>query len=99
MDDGSEMMEAAEAEAPELRARLAGTLDALDHRLHDMVDVEVQVRKHAPTLLLAGAGAVVVLGGALAVRALLERRRRKNLNRERWRALKRFWYEPTRFGS
>ena len=85
-----------EREANLVRAKLATTLDVLDRRGHDMVDVKLQVKRHVvPLAVVAGTvalGVVSVFG--YAVFRLATRAERKRLERRRIPA--RVWNHPER---
>jgi hypothetical protein len=85
-----------EQRADELREKLVHTIDALEHRRHELLDVRYQVRRHAGGVAAAGLTAVLVTG-ALTVGAVQRARRRdERLRRERIRMLARFWRDPDR---
>ena len=52
-----------EASANALRSRLARTLESLDRRRHDALNIKVQAARHPVPIALIGAGAAVVIGG------------------------------------
>ena len=87
------------AEANLARSKLLHTVEVLDRRRHDAMDVGRQVREHAAPI---GAAAAVVVGGLVATTALLthyvstrpERRRR-----QRVRMLGRVWQHPDKVGA
>jgi hypothetical protein len=87
------------AEANLARSKLLHAVEVLDRRRHDAMDVGLQVRKHAAPV---GVAATVVVGGIVAVTALLthhlakapERRRR-----QRVRMLARIWDHPDKVGA
>lgn len=85
-----------EAEANVARARLARTLDALDHRRHELTDVKLQIRLHSRALLLAGGVVVLAIGGVVVVSILRARARERERPRERFQLLKMFWRRPER---
>ncbi len=62
--DGKTNRARLEASANALRARLARTLESLDRRRHDALNVQVQAARHPiPLALAAAAGTAVVVGG------------------------------------
>ena len=85
-----------EREAERTRARLLETLDVLDRRRHDLLDVRKQVEDHFAPVASAIAIAVLFLGGAIgvAIHDAIDRRRHKG--RARVRALARLWQHPDR---
>ncbi|MGZ3416240.1 MAG: hypothetical protein ACXWUG_18320 [Polyangiales bacterium] len=87
-----------ERSANRTRARLIDTIDALDHRRHELMDVrgqiEKQVRAHWKPVAILGGLAVCGLGAALGFSIYWAATRRVRLRRERWKALRRFWFHP-----
>jgi hypothetical protein len=85
-----------ERQANLVRARLATTLDVLDKRGHEMVDVKLQVRRHVvPLAVVAGTAALVVASGVgWAVYRLVTRDERKRRARRRLPAV--VWNHPER---
>ena len=85
-----------EREANLVRGRLATTLDVLDKRRHDLMDVKLQVRRFATPIALGGGliGFALLTGiGYLGYRiATIGERRR----RERAHVLQRMWNHPER---
>lgn len=67
-----------ELQIDSIRRNLTGIVRELDHRRHDLTDVKMQIDKHKPELL-AAAGSVVVVAGALGAVAFLLRRRNRKL--------------------
>lgn len=65
--DGKTNRERLEASANALRSRLARTLESLDRRRHDALNIKVQASRHPVPLALAGAGALAVAGGTALV--------------------------------
>jgi len=88
--------EALEREAERVRARLYDTLDVLDKRRHDVLDVKHQVEQHVVPVAAGGAIFFVGIGGviALAVHHAIDSRRHRG--RERMRAFTRIWRHPER---
>jgi hypothetical protein len=85
-----------EAEANVARARLARTLEALDHRRHEFTDLRLQVRRHARTLLLAGGVFALTAFGLALVSVLRARAKARARPRERIQLFKTFWRRPER---
>lgn len=85
-----------ERQANLARARLVTTIDALDRRAHEAVDVKLQLRRHRTALFVMAGVVLAPLVGAIAFSvyrsATNDRRRRK----ERVRALERSWRHPER---
>jgi hypothetical protein len=83
-------------EANEVRAQFLKTVEQLEQRRQKAGDVRLQVRRHAGTIAIVGAlalvatsGAAILLGRRIASSA---RRRRRN----RWRLAKQMWRHPER---
>ena len=90
-----------EAQADEVRAQLATTLERLERKRHDLVhlaDVPAQIEEHAVPIA-AGAAVALVVAGALVswavVRVVHAPERRRH---ERIEALRRAWQHPERVG-
>lgn len=83
-------------EANAARARLMRTVEALDHKAHDAVDVKLQVRRHLGTVVtvLAIAGIVMVSAIALVTYRIATHTARRR--RERFLMLRRVWRHPER---
>ncbi len=83
-------------QANQVRTKLLRTVEQLDQRRHDALDLRVQMQRHFRQLVIAGG--VLVLATAGAVALVVERvataaqRRRRN----RWRLAKRLWFHPDR---
>ncbi|HEX9296816.1 MAG TPA: hypothetical protein VF881_13320 [Polyangiaceae bacterium] len=97
--NGEEIREELEHEADVARARLLGTIDALDRRRNEMLDWKLQVRRHAGTVAVAGGGVFAAIAVTTGVVLLRVNRRNERLRRERWRALSRFWEHPERLAT
>ena len=91
-----EERERLEREANLVRARLATTLDVLDKRGHEMVDVKLQVKRHVLPIAVVGGTIVlaVVSGVGYAIYRIATRDERKRLERRRIPA--RVWNHPER---
>ena len=87
-----------EREANLVRARLATTIDVLDRRAHEAVDVKLQVRRNiVPIAITAGTIGAAILGGigwGIYRIATRDSRRRH----ERLVAARRTWRHPERVG-
>lgn len=83
-----------EAEANVARARLARTLEALDRRRHDLVDVRLQLHAHARGVAIAAALGVAGLSVAVAFAVRRARRLSESRPRARWALLRRMWRRP-----
>jgi hypothetical protein len=83
-------------EANEVRSKLMRTVEQLDRRRHQAVDVRLQMKRHLRQLVVAGAVLVVLTAGTVAllvnrVATATERRRR-----HRWTLAKDVWRHPER---
>ena len=63
LKDGKTNRQRLEASANALRSRLARTLESLDRRRHDALNIKVQAARHPLPIALLGAGAAAVVGG------------------------------------
>jgi hypothetical protein len=86
----------AEANADRIRSDLLRTLNELDRRRHEVTDWRTQLRSNWPFVAAAAGVAGAVVAARLLIERLTERRREKNLRRERIAALRRFWEHPER---
>ncbi len=83
-------------EANQVRSKLLRTVEELDRRRHEVLDVRAQLQAHVRQLALFGGLLLVATAGAVA--AVVHRistaaqRRRRN----RWRLAKRVWRYPER---
>jgi hypothetical protein len=95
-----EKRELLERSANRTRARLIDTIEALDHRRHEVMDVRGQIEKqvtaHWKPLAIVGGAMVVGLGTVLGLSIYWAATRRERLRRERWSALRRLWQHPER---
>lgn len=96
--DDTDDVEALTAEANAARAKLLRTVEEIDHRAHDAVNVRLQLRRHWKEALGVAvvAGVLVVGGVALAVYRLATRRERRR--RQRFLMFRRVWQHPERAG-
>ena len=85
-----------EREANMARARLATTIDEIDRRAHEAVDVKLQLRRHAAPLAVAAGIVVLPIVAAIGVGIYRLATRDARMRRERVRALKRGWRHPDR---
>ncbi len=83
--------EALEREAERVRARLYGTLDVLDQRRHEVLDVKHQVEEHVVPVMAGGAVFFVGIGGVVALAIHHAVHARRHRGRERMNALLRMW--------
>jgi hypothetical protein len=83
-------------EANQVRTKLLRTVEQLDRRRHDALELRVQVQRHMRQLVVAGG--VILLGACAAMVLVAHRissaadRRRRN----RWRLAKGVWQHPER---
>jgi hypothetical protein len=83
-------------EANQVRTKLLRTVEQLDQRRHDALDVRRQVQQHVRQLTIAAGVTMVALAGAVAllvhrITTAAERRRRY-----RWRFAREVWRHPDR---
>ena len=83
-----------EMEANRVRSRLLDTLERLDRKRHEITNVRLQVREHAPELAAVGGALALLLGGSVLLAVLGARRHERKLREERVRAIGRFWRHP-----
>jgi len=93
-DAGDETRRRLENDAERLRHKLADTLEALDRRRHDFVDLRLQARRHVPLIAGVGSALVLAMGGGIAFSIYRAKSRERRQRRERWRALQRMWTHP-----
>lgn len=91
----------AEGDLDSLRRDMGRLVSELDRRRKELLDVRGQLRKHPRVVIGAAAGAVLVLGGlvALAVESRRRRARPKTRARETRRALARLLDHPDRVAA
>jgi hypothetical protein len=65
-----------EAEVERARARLDGLVAELERRRHELTDVRLQLRKHAPLLVTVALGAAAAIGAAVFFNVRSRRKRR-----------------------
>jgi len=80
--------------ARQVRTRLMHTIEQLDQKRHDALDLKLQVQRHLVTAAVAAGALVLVTGGLAAllvhrIQTAAERRRRA-----RWRLAKDLWRHP-----
>ncbi|WP_437674731.1 hypothetical protein [Sorangium sp. So ce131] len=88
--------EAFERKADELRERLMHTIEAIDQRRHELLDVGAEVRRSGPGVVVGGL-LLAVMGGAAVIALVQDVRagaRGERLRGERIRALVRSWRHP-----
>jgi hypothetical protein len=88
-----------ERETDLARARLLGTIGELDRRRHELLDLRLQIRRHAGDLLSILGGVLMGIGSTAAVLVLRERRRARRVPTERFRAVVRLWQHPERIAA
>jgi hypothetical protein len=88
-----------EREADLVRARLLGTIGELDRRRHELLDLKLQIRRHAGDLLSILGGLMMGVGSTAAILVLRERRRERRVRQERFRAAARLWRHPERIAA
>jgi hypothetical protein len=83
-------------EANQVRTKLLRTVEQLDRRRHEALDLRVQLQRHVRQLTVVGGA--ILLGTCAAMVLVFQRvstateRRRRN----RWRLAKRVWWHPER---
>jgi hypothetical protein len=85
-----------ELRANQTRTRLLGTIDALDRRRHELTDLRLQLRRHAPGVLAAFGGLLIGVGATAAIVLYRQSLHERRLRRERMRAIARLWQHPDR---
>jgi hypothetical protein len=92
-DEGREGIE---RRADITRFKLMRTLQALDRKRHEILDVRQNMHKHVIPLLVVSLSLAFSLGGAVAVLASRTAQKGARLRRERWEALVRALRHPER---
>ena len=85
-----------EREANLVRARLATTLEVLDKRGHDLVDVKLQLRRHAVPIAIVAGTVVLAVASGLGYAIYRVATRTERIRRERRRLASRVWNHPER---
>jgi hypothetical protein len=88
-----------EHRADQTRARLLGTIDALDRRRRELLDLKLQIRRHAGDVLAAFGGLLIGIGATAAVVLFRQRQHERRRRRERLQALVRLWKHPERIAT
>ena len=88
-----------EANANRLRSRLARTLESLDRRRHDAMNVRVQVGKHPVSLAVLGDKAIAAIDGKIGMSMYRSRNPWRRMLKQRTDALVRAWKHPDRSGK
>jgi len=88
-----------EKEADLARAKLLGTIGELDRRRHELLDLRLQLRRHAGDILSIFGGLMIGASATATVLVLRERRREQRLRKERVRAVARLWKHPERIAA
>jgi hypothetical protein len=91
-----EAREGIERRADITRYKLLRTLQALDRKRHQILDVKQNVQKHVTGVLIASLSVAFTLGGAIALLALRAAHSGERRRLERWAALVRAFRHPDR---
>src|SRR5437899_1202460 len=83
-----------ERKANVARARLLGVIDELDRRRHEILDLKLQLKKHASDVVSAAGGLLFGIGATVAVTLYRQSRYQRRVRQERLRALVRLWRHP-----
>jgi hypothetical protein len=96
MNEDGKSRESLEVEANRVRAKLLRTVEQLDQRRHDAVDMHVQIGRHTKQIAIAGGLLVAAAAGvvALAVQRVASAPDRRR--RGRWRLVQHLWQQPDR---
>src|SRR6266542_937383 len=94
--NGEDIRQDLEHEADVARARLLGTIDALDRRGQEMLDWKLQLRRHSGSVALTGGGIFAGIAVTTGIVLLRASHRDERLRKERWRAVTRLWQHPDR---
>ena len=95
-DERDDDIEALTVKANRARARLLETVDAIDRKGHDALNVGLQVRKHAEPIALGGGAIVLTIAAGVGLVAYRIATRRERLRHERFSMLRRMWQHPER---
>lgn len=92
--NSNERMHDLSLEANTTRSRLLRTVEELDRRGHEVLDLRLQLRRHAREVAVAGLVLVVAAGGlaVVVVEGVLSSRHRA---RRRWTLARWVWAHPT----
>jgi hypothetical protein len=78
------------------RFKLMRTLQALDRKRHEVLDVGHQMKKHIAAVVVVSLSVAFSLGGVVAVLAVRTAERSARRRRERWAAISRAFRHPDR---
>ena len=94
MNASEQSMEGVVAEADYVRARLLHTVEELDRRGHEAINLPLQLRRHAYEIGVAGGVGILILG----IEQFLTHRRASRAARRhrRWEVLAQLWDDPDR---
>jgi len=85
-----------EREANVVRARLLGTIDQLERRRHELLDLKLHLRRHPGQVVSALGGLFIGIGATAGVLLYRQSRHERRVRQERLRALLRLWKHPER---
>jgi len=83
-----------EHEIEGIRSRMTTLVHELDHRRHEALDWRLQARRHRGLLALVAGGALLLIGGAVALSVLRRRRAPVGRAQEVWAGLTRAYEHP-----
>lgn len=83
-------------EANRVRSKLLRTVEQLDRRRHEALDLHLQIRRHLRQVVALGALLVLAAAGAVALIAHRVSTASQRRQRNRWRLAKRVWWHPER---
>jgi hypothetical protein len=78
------------------RARLLETVDAIDRKRHDALNLNLQLRKHAEPIAIGGGAIFLAVAGGVGLIAYQMATRSERLRHERFSMLRRLWIHPER---
>jgi hypothetical protein len=93
--DGASRTELA-TEANRARAKLMHTVEVLDRKRHDALDLKKQLRRHVRDLAIVSAFAAVAIAGGVFLLAHRLAHAHERKRRARWRLAKITWQHPER---
>jgi len=88
-----------ERKADVTRARLLGTIDELERRRHEVLDLKLQLRRHPGQVISALGGLFIGVGVTAGVLLYRQNRHERRVRQERLRALLRLWRHPERIAA
>ncbi|HXX68494.1 MAG TPA: hypothetical protein VEK07_14995 [Polyangiaceae bacterium] len=83
-------------EADAVRARLLETVERLDRRRHEVLDVKLQLQRYASTLAAIALVALVITGSAVGFAVARMPGAAARRRRDRWRLARSVWRRPDR---